>query len=178
MTTTFTTIAAALNREAEAQQVLVHMQETYASAEAALEAAGHDGEPFILSQGWTYDNIATFRLFTDNAMAVQILDQIGLENAWDDAPQQYGYTEIGIEGFAELRDTDFNFFYVAQSSDNDFFEESPLESSLAFVESARAYWVGSDVWLFGGPLSAEVLVETVLQAMEIELPVATPEATS
>jgi iron complex transport system substrate-binding protein len=170
MTTTFTTIATALNREAEGQQVLAQMEDTYANAQAALEAAGRAGEAFILSQGWTYDNVATFRLFTDNAMAVQILDQIGLENAWDDAPQQYGYTEIGIEGFAELRADDFNFFYVAQDTDNDFFAESPLWSSLAFVESERAYWMGGDVWLFGGPLSAEVLVDTVLRAMEIELP--------
>lgn len=172
MTTTFTTIAAAVNREAEGQAVLAHMQDTYAQAQAALEAAGRGGEPFILSQGWTYDSVATFRLFTDNAMAVQILEQIGLQNAWDDAPQLYGFTEIGIEGFADLQNTDFNFFYVAQDSDNDFFAESPLWSSMAFVQSGRAYWIGGDVWLFGGPLSAELLVDTMLQAMGVELPAA------
>jgi ferric hydroxamate transport system substrate-binding protein len=179
MTTTFNTIATTLNREAEGQAVLAHMEATYDRAQSALEAAGRGGEAFILSQGWTYDNVATFRLFTDNGMAVQILEQIGLENAWDAAPHPYGFTEIGIEGFAELRELDFNFFYVAQDSDNDFLEESPLWNSLNFVQLDKAYWMGGDVWLFGGPLSAELLVETVLTNMGIELPEAeaTPEVT-
>jgi hypothetical protein len=40
--------------------------------------------------------------------------------------------------------------------------------------------MGGDVWLFGGPLSAEVLVDTVLTTMNVELPAAdaTPEATA
>lgn len=180
MTTTLETIATALNREAEAEQVLAQVQDTYDRAHAALEAAGRAGESFILAQGWTTDSVATFRLFTDNALATQVLEQIGLENAWDDAPQLYGYTQLGIEGFAELQDDEFNFFYVAQGADNTFFEESPLWNSLAFVQADRDYWMGGDVWLFGGPLSAELLVETVLDHMGIELPPAaeaTPEAT-
>lgn len=172
MIKTFTTIATALNREVEGQQIIADMEDAYARAQSALETAGRGGESFILSQGWTNDSVATFRLFTDNAMAVQILEQIGLENAWDDAPQLYGFTEIGIEGFADLKDEPFNFFYVAQDSDNTFFAESPLWSSLSFVQSERAYWMGGDVWLFGGPLSAEVLVETVLTNMGLELPAA------
>ena len=176
MITTFTTIAQVVNREAEGQAVLENLEATYERAQAALETAGQDGESFILSQGWTNDSVATFRLFTENALAVQILEQIGLENAWDDAPQLYGYTEIGIEGFAELRDADFNFVYVAQENDNSFFEESPLWNSLEFVQSEKAYWLGGDAWLFGGPLSAEVIVETILQALGIDLPAAQDEA--
>lgn len=177
MTTTFTTIAQALNREEEGQQILAHMENTYDRAQSVLEAAGRSGNEFILSQGWTYDSVATFRLFTDNAMAVQIMQQLGMENAWKDAPQLYGFTEIGIEGFADLKDNDFNFFYVAQDSDNEFFAASPLWSSLKFVQLEQAYWMGGDVWLFGGPLSAEVLVETVLTQMGLQLPEATAEAT-
>ncbi|MBX3084526.1 MAG: iron-siderophore ABC transporter substrate-binding protein [Anaerolineae bacterium] len=180
MKTTFTTLATALGREDEGKQVLADMDAYFADAQDALTAAGHAAEPFILSQGWTYDNVATFRLFTDNAMAVQILEQIGLKNAWKDAPQQYGFSELGIEGFAPLSETEFNFFYVAQTNDNDFFAKSPLWSNLAFVKAQRAYWMGGDVWLFGGPRSAEALVDTVLHAMNIEAPAtdATPAVTN
>ncbi len=182
MLTTFSTIAAALNREAEGQQVLAAMEAHFAAAKTALEAAGHGADSFILSQGWTADSVATFRLFTDNAMAVQILEQIGLENAWDDARQLYGFTQIGIEGFAELSEQDFNFFYVAQQDDNQFFADSPLWSSMNFVKAGQAYWLGGDAWLFGGPLSATVVVDAVLTAMGVELPAVTmpeitPEAT-
>jgi ferric hydroxamate transport system substrate-binding protein len=179
MTITFTTLATALNRESEGEAVLKQMTDYFEAAASALEEAGHGGETFILSQGWNTDNLATFRLFTDNAMAVQILQRIGLENAWDDAPQLYGFTEIGIEGFAELNDKDFNFFYVAQDADNDIFADSPLWGGLNFVRNERAYWLGGDAWLFGGPLSAQVLVDGVLQSMGVELPVieATAEPT-
>jgi ABC-type Fe3+-hydroxamate transport system substrate-binding protein len=180
MVNTFKTIATAVNREAEGEAALAEMEAYFEQAQAALEAAGRGGESFILSQGWVADSAAIFRLFTENAMAVQILEQIGLENAWDDAPQQYGFTEVGIEGFVELADKDFNFFYVAQEADNTSFAESPLWNSLPFVQAGHDYWMGGDVWLFGGPLSAELLVETVLTNMGIEPPVAaeaTPEAT-
>ncbi|MBZ0284042.1 MAG: iron-siderophore ABC transporter substrate-binding protein [Anaerolineae bacterium] len=175
MTSTLTSIAAALNREAEAQQVLERMETYFANANAALESAGRTGETFIVSQGFMVSEVPTFRLFTDNAMAVEVLSRIGLENAWDDAPQLYGFTEVSIEAFSQLGDT--NFFYVAQNDHNTFLSESPLWSRLPFVESQRAYWLGGDAWLFGGPLSAEVLVDSVLQSMNIALPELTPEAT-
>lgn len=177
MLATFATIAEAVNREEAAQEVIMGLETTFAEARAALNAAGREGETFILSQGWVAADAATFRLFTDNAMAVQILEQIGLENAWDDAPQLYGFTEISFEGFAGIEDT--NFFYVAQDDANEVFADSPLWNGLPFVESGRAYWLGGDAWLFGGPLSAEVLVASVLDVMGVELPspVVTPEAT-
>ena len=167
MLTTFTTIASVLNREEDGQQVLDDMEAYFADAATALDEAGRGEETFILAQGWTTDSVVTFRLFTDNAMAVEILAQIGLQNAWDEEPQPYGFTQIGIEGFADIPDT--NFFYVAQDTDNTLFDESPLWGSLPFVQSERDYWLGGDVWLFGGPHSAELLVDTVLQSMGVEM---------
>jgi len=167
MLTTFNTIAEVLGLEDAGEQVIADLEATFAAAESALDDAGRADETFILSQGWVANDAATFRLFTDNAMAVQILEQIGLENAWDDAPQLYGFTEISFEGFAEVEDT--NFFYVAQGDANEAFADSPLWNGLPFVQSDRAYYLGGDVWLFGGPLSAELLVETILDAMGVEL---------
>ncbi len=167
MLTTFRTIAEALGRDEQGEQVLADLEASFSAAQAALEAAGRADETFILSQGWVSNDAATFRLFTDNAMAVQILEQIGLENAWDDAPQLYGFTEISFEGFAGVGDT--NFFYVAQDDANDAFAESPLWGGLPFVQSGRDYYLGGDVWLFGGPLSAALLVETILDTMDVEM---------
>ncbi|GAB4508347.1 MAG: hypothetical protein OHK0046_00470 [Anaerolineae bacterium] len=167
MLTTFRTIAEALGQEEAGEQVLAELEGHFAEAQAALTDAGRADETFILAQGWVANDAATFRLFTDNAMAVQILEQIGLENAWDDAPQLYGFTEVSFEGFAGVDDT--NFFYVAQADANDAFADSALWNGLPFVQSERAYWLGGDVWLFGGPLSAELLVNTVLAAMGVEM---------
>jgi iron complex transport system substrate-binding protein len=67
---------------------------------------------------------------------------------------------------------------VAQEGDNQFFAESPLWSNLGFVQAERAYWMGGDVWLFGGPLSAQLLVDTTLQNMGVELPAAEETTTA
>lgn len=167
MVNTFMTIAQVLGREEEGAQVINDLQAHLDAAQAALADAGRADDTFILAQGWVANDAATFRLFTDNAMAVRILERIGLENAWDDAPQLYGFTEISFEGFAGIGDT--NFFYVAQQNANDTFEDSALWNGLPFVQSGRAYWMGGDVWLFGGPLSAETLVDTVLDAMGLSV---------
>jgi len=174
MLATFMTIANVLGLEDVGDQVIADLDATFAAAQSALEEAGRADETFILSQGWIANDTATFRLFTDNAMAVQVLERIGLENAWDDAPQPFGFTEISFEGFAGIEDT--NFFYVAQGDVNEAFAASPLWNSLPFVQSDRAYYLGGDVWLFGGPLSAELLVETILDALNVEIPGATEDA--
>ncbi|MEQ8676097.1 MAG: iron-siderophore ABC transporter substrate-binding protein [Aggregatilineales bacterium] len=178
MTNTFSTIATALNREVEGEAILEEMYQYFEDASTALETAGRLGEGFILAQGYLQSEAAVFRLFTDNAMAVEILEQIGLSNDWDDAPQQYGFTTIGVEGFAEIGDT--NFFFVAQEADRNFFYEADLWGTLPFVQNEHAYWLGADIWLFGGPLSAKTLVDTTLTALNVELPQAemTPEATA
>ena len=165
MLVTFRTIAQAVGREAEAEAVIQGMTDHFAAAEAALEAAGRAGETFILSQTFLSSEVPTFRLFTDNALVVQTLEQIGLVNAWDDAPQQYGFTTVDFEAFASVEDT--NFLYIAQDDYRPTLIESPLWNGLPFVQSGRDYWLGGDAWLFGGPLSMQVIVDTVLETMGV-----------
>jgi iron complex transport system substrate-binding protein len=171
MLTTFGAIAQATGREADAEAVLDELTATFAAAKAALEATGRDGETFILSQTFLSSEVPTFRMFTDNALAVQVLEQIGLENAWGDAPQPYGFSTVDFEAFADIGDT--NFIYVAQDDYQAMLADLPLWNSLPFVQSGRAYWLGGDAWLFGGPLSMQVVVDTVLTAMGVEQPEAT-----
>lgn len=170
MISTFTTIAQIVSREAEAQTVLDNMAAHLAEAKSALETAERSGETFILTQTFLSSEVPTFRLFTDNALAVQVLEEIGLKNAWDDAPQQFGFSTVDFEGFANVDST--NLFYVAQDDYHATLTELPLWQGLPFVQSGRAYWLGGDAWLFGGPLSMQVVVNTVLESMGITLPAA------
>lgn len=163
----FTSIAHALNREAEAEQILADMNQHFAEATAAIETADLDNTRFVLSQTWYEDEAFTFRLFTDNAMPVEILTQIGLENAWDAEVNPDGFTVVGIETLGDL--TEANFLFITDPDSAPFYEESPLWNSLPFVQSGAAYRLNDDLWLFGGPLSAERLVDVVLQALDVEL---------
>lgn len=174
MRRTFLTIANVVNREAEGEAVLAELEASFTAAQEAIKAAGLLGEPFVLAQAFGEDTVQV-RLFTDNAMAVEIVEQMGLENAWQDATfQQYGFTTVSVETLPELGNA--HFFYVVQDDNNVFTREAiaPIWESLEFVQNERAYPLGGDTWLFGGPLSAGVLVETILNslglAMAAEMP--------
>jgi ABC-type Fe3+-hydroxamate transport system substrate-binding protein len=165
MIQTFNAIATATEREAEAEAVLEEMEAYFVEIQELLDENERLGEPFILAQTYATGDAATFRLFTSNALGVEILQQIGFENVWTDDPQPYGFTTVDFEAFVDIEDV--NFFYIAQEDFNEVLIASPLWEALPFVASERAYWLGGDVWLFGGPLSMAVLIDTILEAMDI-----------
>lgn len=168
MLLTFERIAQAVDREEEAAEVVASMEAHFAAAREALAANGREGETFILSQTFISSDVPTFRLFTDNALATEVLAQMGMVNQWDDAPQQFGFSTVGFEAFADMPET--NFFYIAQPDYRQTLVESALWNGTSFASADRAYWLGGDVWLFGGPLSMVALVDTVLASMNITLP--------
>lgn len=161
----FTAIATALGREAEAEQILEAMYQYFEdSAEVVAEA---DIEPnFIIAQTWYEDDLATFRLSTDNAMVVEILTNLGLENAWDAEPNLDGFSVVGIETLGEISDT--SFFFITDPVSAPFYEESPLWNGLPFVKAGTAYRLSDDLWIYGGPLSAQRIVAAVLESLGLE----------
>jgi iron complex transport system substrate-binding protein len=163
MVTTFNTIADALNREEEAANVLDELQAAYDRVAEAIRQADITNDTFILAQSFLSGESPVFRLFTDNAMAVQILERVGLANAWEDVPGPFGFSTVDFEGFAGIDDT--NFFYIAQPTDQAAITDAPVWDALPFVQNDHAYWLGGDVWLFGGPLSAVTLLDTVTDAL-------------
>ena len=165
MRQTFLTIADLVGRTAAGEAVLARLEEKFADARSQLEAAGKAGESFVLAQAFGGDTVQ-IRLFTDNAMATEIVTQLGLVNGWEDETfQPYGFSTISIETLPALGD--LNFFYVVQDDNNVFTREAiaPLWNELPFVQNGNAYPLGGDTWLFGGPLSAELVVDKVMEAL-------------
>jgi iron complex transport system substrate-binding protein len=165
MLTTYRTIAAAVGRSSIGEAVLTRMNAGFNAARAQLVQKKLAGDSFVLAQAFTAQNTGTMRLFTRNSMASEILERIGLKNAWSDRAQQYGFTTLGLEGLTQLK-TD-HFFYIVQESDNVFASSSveALWKSLEFVKNDRAYRLSDTTWTFGGPLSAQVLVNGALNAL-------------
>lgn len=165
MRATFGTLARVVGRAAQAREVLARLDARLAETRRAIERAGRAGETFAVTQAFTSQNVPTARLFTRNAMASQIIERLGLVNAWRASPQLFGFSTVSLEGLAALKTR--NFFYIVQEEDNVFVQpqHAPLWRSLAFVKANRAYSLGSRTWLFGGPLSAEVLAEQVRRAL-------------
>jgi len=165
MRTTLMTIAQVTGKMAEGEAALKRLDEKIAAGRAQLEQAGLSNENFILSQIYFYDGATSARLFTDNGMAAEIVSQLGLQNGWEDEWQQYGFTTVGAETLSELDEV--HFFYVDNAEGSALAQSSFKEvwDSLSFVKAGRAYPLGGDTWLFGGPLSAERLVDLVVSAL-------------
>lgn len=166
MVNTFQTIAKVLGRTPQAQTVLTRMEAHFTQARQSLQKAVLGGQRFVLAQAFTSrQNLATMRIFTRNSLASQILERIGLKNAWEDRPQPYGYTEVGLEALSQIQ-TD-HFIYIVHDDDNVFTSSSveALWKRLDFVRNHRAYRLPGNTWTFGGPLSAERLVTMVVESM-------------
>ncbi|MNP75517.1 hypothetical protein D3C76_1725850 [compost metagenome] len=59
---------------------------------------------------------------------------------------------------------DSNLLYIVQDDDNIFekqLKDNQVWKNLNFVKEKRTYALGGDAWVFGGPLSAEVIVNRV-----------------
>lgn len=163
MEETFRTIAEAVGAEDAAERVLAETYAVYDEARAAIEGAGLAGAEVLLAQAFSVQNAAQIRIFTDNAMAIGILEAIGLVNRWPGAYAQYGFDTVEAEGLAPVEDADA-FFYVVQSTDDVFanqLAENPIWQNLDFVQEDRTYALGGDTWLFGGPLSAQLVAQKV-----------------
>jgi ferric hydroxamate transport system substrate-binding protein len=178
MEQTLMAIATAVNREEEGQQVLDDMHAYFDDAAAQIaelnldddddggdDSGDDDDGDFALVQAFTSEDTPQIRIFTDNSMAVQIFEAIGLENDWEGEFDPFGFNTVGIEALTEVDDA--YFFYVAQDDDNPFedtWADNPVWTDLDFVEDGKVYPLGGDTWLFGGPLSAELIVDKVVAA--------------
>ncbi|MFB4166134.1 ABC transporter substrate-binding protein [Alteribacillus sp. JSM 102045] len=167
METTFKEIAKAVDKEEEADKVLADLDESYEEIASQLSEEGLDGTELVLSQAFSANENASLRLFTDNSMAIKILNNIGLENAYDDEEfEVYGYTETSVESLEPYQDAEF--MYIVQEDDNVFENQlsgNPVWENLNFVKEDRTHALPGDTWTFGGPLAAEVFAEQAAEAL-------------
>lgn len=170
MTDSLLLIADATGTRAEGEAALKRMEQKFADSKAKLEAAGKGNAKFILSQAWGAGGDVGIRLFTDNGQATEVVKKLGLQNAWVDKEfQPYGFSTVTPESLASIP-ADTNFFYVVQDDDNPFTSTAlkPLWDSLPFVQAGGAQPIGGDTWLFGGPISMELLADKITAALTEE----------
>ncbi|OBZ19314.1 Fe3+-citrate ABC transporter substrate-binding protein [Bacillus sp. FJAT-27264] len=167
MEDTFKTIAAALGKTVEGDKVLADLDAHYTDAKTKLAAAGKEGLNYVLTQAYSYQNAATMRLFTDNSLAVQTLDRIGLKNDWKPENfESYGFSTSTVEALPAVQDT--NLLYIVQKDDDIFtktLKDNSVWNGLTFVKEKRTYALDSATWVFGGPISSKVIVDEVVKTL-------------
>ncbi|MDR9403996.1 MAG: iron-siderophore ABC transporter substrate-binding protein [Halothece sp. Uz-M2-17] len=116
--------------------------------------------PIVLAE--FVPDTSPIRIFTDDALAIQILSAIGLENAWNGKFSQFGFNRIGLEALTQIQDV--NFIYVPPDESQQVEQEittHPIWEQLDFVKKNQVYRLAGDTWLYGGVLSAKLLVQQV-----------------
>ncbi|MCD9022513.1 ABC transporter substrate-binding protein [Cohnella silvisoli] len=167
MVNTFNQIADVLGKKPEAEAVLLNLDKAYETAKAKVAATGKDKIPFVLAMAYSNQNAVTFRLSTDNSMAVKILEHIGLTNAHKSTKfENYGFTTTDVEALPAVQDA--NFLHMIQESDNvieNQLKDNSVWKGLNFVKENRVYALGGDMWPYGGPLSAQIMAEKTAELL-------------
>jgi len=167
MTTTFNEIAKAVDKADEAEKVLAHLDEKYEEAKAEIEKANLKTKDVILTLAYTGPQAPEIRVFTPNSMASQILEKIGLKNVHvPDQFEVFGSSTFNVEGLTKYEDA--NYLYTVQDDDNVYekqLKDNVVWKNLNFVKEDRLFDLGGDTWLYGGPLSAETLLNQIVDTM-------------
>ncbi|WP_233879168.1 ABC transporter substrate-binding protein [Virgibacillus halodenitrificans] len=165
----FKTVAKIVDQDAKAEEALRNLDEVIESEKKRVEEADLAGEKYIATQAFTAQNTPTLRLFTDNSMVAQIMNNLGFKNAYEsDKVEPYGYSEVTVEALQNFQEENMQFLYIVQEEDNIFKNQlkgNPVWENLSFVQAGNTHSLPGDTWTFGGVLSAEVLTKQLVDAM-------------
>ncbi|WP_137990392.1 ABC transporter substrate-binding protein [Streptomyces vilmorinianum] len=165
----FTELAKAVGKESKAAEVNQQIDTKAADLKGRLDKAGKGGLKYALAQGFTANGTASIRMLTDDAIAPQVLNLAGLKNGWKGQADAWGMTTVGVEGLTGV-DKDATFLYVAAEKDNPFTGDlagNAVWKGLDFVKNDKALPLDPGTWLFGGPLSAQHILDETGKALKV-----------
>ncbi|MED2917180.1 iron-siderophore ABC transporter substrate-binding protein [Bacillus sp. AR8-1] len=167
MTETFKQIAKAVGNEEEGKKVLADMDKAFADAKAKIEKADLKDKNIAMAQAFTAKNVPTFRILTDNSLALQVTKKLGLTNTFEAGKSEPdGFKQTTVESLQSVQDS--NFIYIVADEDNIFdtqLKGNPAWEELKFKKENKMYKLKGDTWIFGGPESATSLATQVADVM-------------
>ncbi|WP_380181933.1 Fe(3+)-hydroxamate ABC transporter substrate-binding protein FhuD [Kalamiella sp. sgz302252] len=92
-------------------------------------------------------------VFGKGSLFLQVMDELGLENAWQGETNFWGSAVIGLERLAAIKDVDAICFAHGDDNLMQQVSEMPLWQSFDFVRNKRLRRV-PQVWFYGGTPSA------------------------
>lgn len=166
MKDTFTLIAEALGKEAEAEEVLAELDATVAEATEQLAAADLETTEFVYMDAYLDGSNIALRPFGQGSLVGELGEAIGLTNAWKgEVDPMYGLGATDPEGLTKVGDA--HFFYTSTESQDwlGALEDNRVYKNAAFVEAGRIHPFPEHIWTFGGPLSSEQVVEAYVDSL-------------
>ncbi len=168
MLDTFDLIAQATGREERADQVEKDFRETLAEGKEELADADLATEEFVYFDGWIQGGNVAIRPFGQGSLIGELGEELGLVNAWEgEVDPAYGLGQTDIEGMTEVGDA--MFFYTGTADPagdvNAELAKNKIWKSIPAVKEDRSHAFPEGIWTFGGPRSAEQVVDAYVAAL-------------
>lgn len=169
MVTTFEMIAEATGREEQAEKVVGELEDKIAESKKAVADAGAAGTEFVYYDGWVDGANVAIRPFGQGSLIGELGEEIGLKNAWTGkVDPAYGLGQTDIEGMTTLGEaTFFHTGTVDPAGDvNAELAKNKVWKSIPAVSEGRDHAFPAGIWTFGGPRSAEQVLDAYVDLLD------------
>lgn len=168
MLDTFTLIAGATGREERAEAVVDEFEASVQEAKDAVAAADVESTEFVYFDGWVDGGNVAIRPFGQGSLIGELGEELGLTNAWTgEVDPAYGLGQTDIEGMTEVGDATM-FYTGTEDPSGDVAGElakNEIWQALPAVAEDRVHAFPSGVWTFGGPRSAEQVLDAYVDLL-------------
>ncbi|CAM3298818.1 iron-siderophore ABC transporter substrate-binding protein [Nocardioides dubius] len=166
MRSTFELIAEATGRGERAEAVLEQFDTKLADAKEKVADADLPTTEFVYFDGWVDGGNISIRPFGQGALVSELGEALGLTNAWTgEVDPAYGLGQTDVEGFTKVGDATLLYTGTIDPEAEDVNERlaaNPIWKKLPSVEAGNAHAFPAGIWTFGGPRSAEQVIDAYL----------------
>lgn len=162
MLDTFGIIAEATGRTERAAVVTDEFQQHLAGAKAQVAEAAPEQTDFVYFDGWVDGGNVSIRPFGQGSLVGELGEELGLTNAWTgEVDPAYGLGQSDIEGMTDVGDATLLWTGTKEGTDDWTAElnKNDVWAGLPAVSEGRAHAFPEHIWTFGGPRSAEKIVD-------------------
>lgn len=169
MLDTFDLIAEATGRTERADVVKDEFEQHLADAKAEVADAGLEVTDFVYFDGWVDGGNVSLRPFGQGSLVGEIGEELGLTNAWTgEVDPAYGLGQTDIEGMTTIGDAHLFYTGTVDPDSESFVDaaaENPAWASIPAVEEGRLTAFPGGIWTFGGPRSAQQIIDAYVDAI-------------
>ncbi|GAA1522733.1 siderophore ABC transporter substrate-binding protein CdtB [Streptomyces albidochromogenes] len=170
MTENLDLIAKATGTTEQGEKLKEQFETKAAEGRKALAGAGLDGAKYAFADGYVVSNQASIRPYTSGSLIGAVSEKIGLKNAWTvKGDKSYGLASTDVEGLTKLGDVQFA--YVGNDGDKNstpftgLLAKDSVWKSLPFVKKGNVHRLPDGIWMFGGPESMGMYIDSVVKAL-------------
>lgn len=169
MLATFDLIAQATGREERAAEVTEEFDTYLADAKGTLADADLVTTDFVFFDGWVDGGNVSLRPYGQGSLIGDLGEELGLTNVWDgEVDAAYGLGITDIEGMLAVEDATLLHTGTVGDTSDEFLaalDGNAVWQSIPAVAEDRVYAFPAGIWTFGGPRSAQQIVDAYVSVL-------------